>query len=84
MNLIPVSQEPAKLLHARSGLVRTKTVMTMAFTGQSRNLHIMAGIFSMDNLYLEGKTPLLVGDMLVISCQKQKAVHAGLWVRIPI
>ena len=36
-----------------------------AFTGQSRNVHIMAGIFSMDNLYLAGKTPLLAGDMLV-------------------
>ena len=35
--------------------------MTMAFTGQSRNVHIVA----MDNLYLAGKTPLLAGDMLV-------------------
>ena len=26
--------------------------VTMAFTGQSGNLHIMAGIFSMYNLYL--------------------------------
>ena len=40
------------------------TVIT-AFTGKSRNLHIMAGMISMDNLYLAGKTPLLVGDMLV-------------------
>ena len=39
--------------------------VTMAFIGQSRNLHIMTGIFSMDDLYLAGKTPLLVGDMLV-------------------
>ena len=35
-----------------------------AFTGQSTNLHIVAGIFQLDNLYLAGKTPLLVGDML--------------------
>ena len=34
-------------------------------TGHSRNLHIFAEIFSMDKLYLAGKTPLLVGDMLV-------------------
>ena len=39
--------------------------VTMAFTGQPINLHNMAGISSMDNLYLAGKTPLLVGDMLV-------------------
>ena len=56
--------------------------VTMAFTGQSRNLHFMAGIFSLDNLCLAGKTPLLVGDMLPtlgISCQKQaKAVHDGI------
>ena len=29
------------------------------------NLHIMTGIFSLDNIYLVGKTPLLGGDMLV-------------------
>ena len=39
--------------------------VTMAFTGLSRNLHIVARIFSLDNLSLPGKTPLLVGDMLV-------------------
>ena len=39
--------------------------VTMAFTGLSTNLHIMADIFSLDNLFLEGKTPLLVVDMLV-------------------
>ena len=39
--------------------------VTMAFGGQSRNVHIIAGISSMDNLYLAGKTPLLVEDMLV-------------------
>ena len=31
---------------------------TMAVTGKSRNLHIVAGIFSLDTLYLAGKTPL--------------------------
>ena len=41
------------------------STVTMAFTGQSRNLHIMGRIFSLDNLYLAGKTPSLVGDMLV-------------------
>ena len=39
--------------------------MTMAFTGQSRNLHIMAGIFALDNLYLTKKAALLAEDMLV-------------------
>ena len=39
------------------------TVM-MAFTGQSENLHILAELFPLDNLYLEGKTLLLVRDML--------------------
>ena len=37
----------------------------MVFTGQSRGMHIMAGIFSMGKLYLAGKAPLLVGDMVV-------------------
>ena len=37
----------------------------MAFIGQSINLHIMAEIFSMDNLFSAVKTPLLVGDMMV-------------------
>ena len=36
----------------------------MTFTGQSENLHILAGMFQMDNLYLAGKTPVLVRDML--------------------
>ena len=41
----------------------------MAFNGQSKNLHILAGIFSLDILYLEGKSPLLTrninfGDIL--------------------
>ena len=43
----------------------------MAFNGQSKTLHILAGIFSLDILYLEGKIPLLMrnnqvksGDML--------------------
>ena len=60
--------------------------VTMAFTGQSRKLYIMAGIFSMDNLYLVGKIPLLVGDMLVNfedMLPETKAVHAGIWVGIP-
>ena len=39
--------------------------VTMAFTGQSKDLHIMAGIVTLDNLSLAGETPLLVGDMLV-------------------
>ena len=39
--------------------------VTMAFTGLSRNLHIMAGIFLLDNPSLAGKTPLLVEYMLV-------------------
>ena len=29
----------------------------MAFTGQSENVHILAGMFSLDILYLEGKCP---------------------------
>ena len=37
----------------------------MAFTGKSKTFHIMAGIFSINNLYSAGKPPLLVGDMLV-------------------
>ena len=32
----------------------------MAFTGQSKTLHILTGIFSLDILYLEGKSPLLM------------------------
>ena len=43
----------------------------MAFTGQSKNLHILAEMFSLDILYLKGKSPLLMrtnqvkfGDML--------------------
>ena len=34
-------------------------------TGQCRNLHIMAGLFSINNLCLAGKSSLMVGDMLV-------------------
>ena len=59
--------------------------VTMAFTGQSRNLHIMAGTFSMDNLYLTGKPPLLIGDMLVnvgdILLETSKS-SAGIWMGI--
>ena len=62
--------------------------LRMAFTCQSRNLHIMAGIFSIDDLYIAGKTPLLVENMLVNfgdkSCQKQaEAVNAVILVGIP-
>ena len=39
--------------------------VAMAFIDQSRNLHIMARYLSMDNLYLERKTPLLARDMQV-------------------
>ena len=50
-------------------------------------MHIVAEIFSLDNLYLAGKTPLLVGDMLVsfreILQKQAKVVHAGVWVGIP-
>ena len=28
------------------------TVTTMAFIGQSKNVHIIAGMFTLDNLYL--------------------------------
>ena len=42
--------------------------VTMTFIGQSENVHILAGIFSLDNLYSTRKTPLLVrvncGDIL--------------------
>ena len=37
----------------------------MVFTGVSRHLHIMVGVFSLDNLFLVGKNPLPVRDMLV-------------------
>ena len=63
------------------------STVTMAFTGLPRNLHIEAGIVSLDNLHLAVKTPLLVGDMLVYfgtSCQEQaKAVHTWILVGIP-
>ena len=63
------------------------STVTMAFTGQSINLHIMAGIISLDNLYLAGKAPLLVGDMLGtfgdILTETGKAVHSWIWVGIP-
>ena len=41
------------------------STVRMAFKGLSRNVCIMAGIFSLHDLYLTGKAPLLVGDMLV-------------------
>ena len=37
--------------------------LTIASNGKSRDLHSLARIFSMDNIYLAGKTPLQVGDM---------------------
>ena len=39
--------------------------VTMAFTGQSENVRILAGILPLDMIYSGGKTPLLVGDVLV-------------------
>ena len=47
------------------------------------NLHILAVIFSMDILYLEGKSPLLMRNNQVKFgyCQRlAKAVHSGIWV----
>ena len=41
------------------------STMTIAFAGKSRNVHTMAGIFSLENRHLAGKSPLLVLDMLV-------------------
>ena len=41
------------------------SAVTMVCTGQYRNLHTMAGIFSLDNIYQAEKIPLLVRDMLV-------------------
>ena len=38
----------------------------MTSTGQSKYLHILAGIVSLDILYLEGKMSLLIGYMLFI------------------
>ena len=62
------------------------STVTKAFTGISRNLHIIANVFSLDNLHLLWKTHLLVGDMLVnfrdILSETSKAVHAGIWVGI--
>ena len=37
----------------------------MAFTGQSKNVQILAGIFSLNILYLEGKSPLLMRNIMV-------------------
>ena len=39
------------------------STVAMAFTGLHRHLHARGDIFSLDDLYLAGKTPLLVGDM---------------------
>ena len=42
-----------------------KWIKTMAFIGQSKYLHILAGIFLLDILYLEGKSPLLMSNIQV-------------------
>ena len=42
-----------------------KGIEKMAFTGQSKKLHILAGISSLDILYLEGKSPLLMSNIQV-------------------
>ena len=48
-------------------LVQTVQVdVTMAFTGLSKDLHILAGIFSLDILYLEEKSSLLMRNLQVI------------------
>ena len=39
--------------------------VTMAFDGQSKDLHIIADIFSLDDVYLAGKSPLLVRNKLL-------------------
>ena len=63
------------------------SIVMMASIGQPQNLHVMVGIFSLDNLYSARERPLLVRDMLVnlgSSYHKQaKAVHAWIWVGIP-
>ena len=58
-----------KYLLSQSVLTDCMGTVTIAFTSQSGNLHIMAGIFSWLNLG--------------IFCQKQaKAVHATIWLGI--
>ena len=62
--------------------------VTMAFTGQSENLYIQAGIFSLDNLHLTGKALCWSGTgwlTLGISCQKgEKQCTLGFWLEILI
>ena len=41
------------------------STVTTAFNGQSKHLHILAGIVSLNNVNLAGKTPLLVRERLV-------------------
>ena len=41
------------------------TVESVCSSRLSMNVHIMAGLFSMDSLYVAGNTPLQVGDILV-------------------
>ena len=42
-----------------------KYIVTMAFNGQFKSLHILAGILSLDILYLGGKSPLLMRNIQV-------------------
>ena len=64
-----------------------KGIETMASTGQSKICIFLAGFFSLDILYLEVKSPLLMSNIqvtLMTSCQRlAKAVHSGIWVWIP-
>ena len=47
---------------------------------------LLQEFFSLNNLYLEGRTPLMDGNMLVNfvdifpKIKRTKAVHAGIWV----
>ena len=62
-------------------LLKQMSTVTVAFTGQSRNLHIMAGIFSIRNPYLAGKTFLLVRDMLVnfVDIMPETSKNSACW-----
>ena len=62
-------------LLSQSVLIDCTGTVTMAFTGQSENVHILAGIFRMNNLYLVGIKPFCWSGTcwlpLGSSCQKQ-------------
>ena len=68
-------------------VIQCMSTVSMAFTGLSKNLHVMAEIFSVDDISLAGKTPLLVWDMMVnfgdILQKQTKTVHSEIWVEIP-